>query len=120
MNKTGNKGIKRIINATKFSIDGIKATWQSEEAFRQEAVAAMILLPLSFWVAESVIEWILLVVTVLLLLLVEIVNSSIEAVVDRFGSDWHELSKKAKDAGSAAVSIAIAIAVLTWGAILFT
>lgn len=120
MNKTGNKGFKRIINATKYSIDGIKSTWQTEEAFRQESLATIILLPLSFWVADSVIEWLLLVVTLLLLLLVEIINSSIEAVVDRFGHDWHELSKKAKDAGSAAVSIAIVIAVITWVAILFT
>lgn len=120
MNKTENKGFKRIVNATKYSIDGLKSTWQSEEAFRQEVCVAAVALPLSFWLADSVIEWLLLVCSLLLLLLVEILNSSIEAVVDRFGSDWHELSKKAKDTGSAAVSIAIAIAGLTWMAILLT
>ncbi len=60
MNKTGNKGIKRIVNATKYSVDGVKATWKTEEAFRQEIGVAVIALPLSFWVADTVIEWLFL------------------------------------------------------------
>ncbi len=118
MNQQHNKGIKRIVNATKHSMAGFKSTWLSEEAFRQEVLLAIVLFPLSFWVADGVLEWLLLVVSVLLLLVVEILNSAIEAVVDRFGGEWHELSKKAKDAGSAAVFIALVILGLTWGVIL--
>jgi len=114
-----NHGIKRLINSVKFSSQGLIATFHSEAAFRQEAYIGIILVPLSFFIANNPIEWLLLITSYLLILLTEILNASIEAVVDRFGPEQHQLSGKAKDAGSAAVLIAILIAVLTWGGIWF-
>ncbi|MBS9778417.1 MAG: diacylglycerol kinase [Gammaproteobacteria bacterium] len=109
-----NTGLKRIINAAKFSYQGFVATFKTEAAFRQECFAGIIALPLSFFVASTAIEWILLVGSFLLVMLVEIINSAIEATVDRFGEERHELSGKAKDAGSAAVFMALTICTLTW------
>lgn len=117
---TNNRGLRRILNACKFSWQGFVSTFKTEEAFRQECYLGFIIAPLSFVIADTVVEWILLVLTYLLVLLTEIINSSIEATVDRFGSERHQLSGKAKDAGSAAVSIAILIAMLTWGSLLVT
>lgn len=120
MNKPkNNTGIKRVINATRFSYQGLRATFKTEAAFRQECFVGLLALPLSFWLAESVIEWILLMFSFMLILLTEIINSAIEAAIDRMGQSPHELSGKAKDAGSAAVSIALMIALLTWGSIAF-
>ncbi len=119
MNKPENNvGFKRLINATKFSAQGFKSTFRTEEAFRQECYVAIFALPLSFFIADNIIEWVLLVISFLLLMLTEIINSAIESTVDRFGSDYHELSGKAKDAGSAAVAIAILIVSITWFTIL--
>lgn len=119
MADSGNTGIRRILKATVYSWQGLKASYQNEEAFRQELMLAIVMVPLGFYLGEGVVEKLLLVVSVLLLLLVEVMNSAIEAVVDRFGSEIHELSGRAKDMGSAAVFIAIAIVVLTWLLILF-
>lgn len=119
MNKSANNtGWKRLINACRFSYQGFIATFKTEAAFRQECYAGIILLPLSMWIADNLIEWLLLMVTFLLVLLTEMINSSIEATVDRFGSEHHQLSGKAKDAGSAAVAIALLCAVLTWSSLL--
>ncbi len=119
MNKPQNNvGMRRLMNACKFSMQGFKSTFKTEEAFRQECYLAIIALPLSFFITDNVIEWILLVVSFLLLMLTEIINSAIEATVDRFGGEYHELSGKAKDAGSAAVAIAILIVCVTWVSIL--
>lgn len=109
-----NTGLKRLINAAKFSAQGFGATFRSEEAFRQECYVGIIAIPLSFFIASTIIEWILLVISFLIVLLTEMINSSIEAAVDRFGPEHNKLSGKAKDAGSAAVSIAIFIALATW------
>lgn len=114
-----NTGMKRLINAAKFSLQGFRATFKSEEAFRQECYIGILLVPLSFYIADTAIEWILLIASFLLILLTEMLNSSIEAAVDRFGPEKHNLSGKAKDAGSAAVSIAIIIALITWLPIIF-
>lgn len=118
-NKPSNTGLKRLIQAGKYSCQGLRATFQSEAAFRQECYAGLLALPLSFVIADNVIEWILLVGSFLLIMLTEIINSSIEATVDRFGGQRHELAGKAKDAGSAAVLVAIVIALLTWLPIAF-
>lgn len=119
MNKPpNNTGLRRIVNACKFSAQGFKATFKTEAAFRQECYLGLIALPLSFIIANTVIEWILLVSSFLLVMLTEILNSALEAVVDRFGSEHHELSGKAKDAGSAAVSVSLIIAALVWLAII--
>lgn len=114
MNKPNNTGLVRLLNACKFSAQGFKATFKTEAAFRQECHLGLIALPLSFILADNVIEWILLVGSFLLIMLTEILNSALEAVVDRFGNEHHDLSGKAKDAGSAAVSLAIIIALTTW------
>lgn len=115
-----NTGMTRLMNAAKFSVQGFVATFRSEEAFRQECYAGIVLIPLSFLIADNALEWVLLVVSFLLILLTEMINSSIEAAVDRFGPERHQLSGKAKDAGSAAVSIAILIALVTWLPIIFS
>ncbi len=112
-----NSGIHHFTNAVKFSYQGLIATFKTEVAFRQECFIGIFALPASFWIADTVVEWVLLVASFLLVMLVEIINSAIEATVDRFGDEYHILSGKAKDAGSAAVAFAMAIAVITWGAI---
>ena len=95
-------GLNRIYHAARFSIAGLKAGW-SETAFRQEALAACVLIPLAFWLGRSWVEIALLSGSVLLVLIVELLNTCIEAAIDRIGPEWHELSKRAKDMGSAAV-----------------
>lgn len=110
-----NTGFRRLINATKFSWQGLLATFQTESAFRQECLAGIILLPLSMIIADSLLSWVALIGVWLLVMLVEVLNSAIEAAVDRFGSELHPLSGKAKDAGSAAVFLALIIATLVWG-----
>jgi len=116
---SGNTGINRIIKATVYSWQGFKAAYQHEEAFRQELLLAVVLLPLAIMLGEGGVEKALLVGSVLLLLLVEVLNSAIEAVVDRFGEELHELSGRAKDMGSAAVFLAIVLLAVTWGLVLF-
>jgi diacylglycerol kinase (ATP) len=107
-------GLRRIVNAWFYSIAGFKACFRHEEAFRQETLAMFLLLPVGFWLGRSGVERALLVGSLLLVPLVEILNSAIEAVVDRFGGEHHELSGRAKDMGSAAVFLSIVTAVLVW------
>lgn len=109
-----NKGFKRIINAFGFSMLGFKAAFKHEEAFRQETVLALVLLPIAFYIDVTTVERVLLVLSVIFVLLVEILNSAIEAVVDRFGGEHHELSGRAKDMGSAAVWLALVMLLFTW------
>ena len=119
MAKHGNRGLNRLVKATIHSWHGLSAAYRHEEAFRQETWLCLVLLPLGFYLGQSGIEKALLVGSVLLLPLVEILNSAVEAVVDRIGPGHHELSGRAKDMGSAAVAIAIAILGLTWLLVLF-
>ncbi|MBR9727751.1 diacylglycerol kinase [Shewanella intestini] len=119
MKPVNNVGIKRIIRATGFSLNGIKAAWINEAAFRQESVLALILLPLAMLMPVSVVEKILLCLTVLLVLIVELINSAIEAVVDRISSEQHPLSGQAKDTASAAVFLSLIVCGITWASILF-
>lgn len=107
-------GIRRLINASRYSWLGLKAAWQSEAAIRQEIVALIILLPIALLLPVSPVEKALLVFSALLVLVVELVNSALEAIVDRIGQELHELSGKAKDIGSAAVLIALIMAGLVW------
>ena len=111
---SGNKGLTRIIKATVYSWQGFKAAYQHEEAFRQELLLALVLIPAGLWLGEGGVEKALLVGSVLVLLLVEILNSAIEAVVDRFGTELHELSGRAKDMGSSAVFLALSLVAMTW------
>jgi len=111
-------GLQRIFNATRFSIAGFQAVWKHEAAFRQELVLLVVAVPLVFWLSQDKIERLLLIASVLLVLLVELINSAIEAVVDRIGVEQHLLSGRAKDIGSAAVMFALVMAFITWTMIL--
>ncbi|ATL93049.1 diacylglycerol kinase [Aeromonas sp. CU5] len=117
MAKPGATGVTRIINATGYSMKGLKSAWINEAAFRQELMLILLLMPLAFWVGDSLNQILLLVVISWLVVIVEILNSAIEAVVDRIGVEHHELSGRAKDLGSAAVFIALALNGLVWGAL---
>ena len=119
MGKPGTTGIKRIINAFGFSFLGIKAAFKHESAFRQEIAACVVMIPLSFWVGQTAVEHALLIGALLLVLIVELANSAIEAIVDRVGSEHHELSGRAKDIGSAAVLLSLVNSTVIWGLIIF-
>ena len=119
MPKPGRTGISRIAHATKYSWQGLKAAWKNESAFRQECLLALILIPSAFYLGRNVIEWILLIATALLPIVVELLNSAIEAVVDRISEEESELAGRAKDMGSAAVMIILVITTVTWALIAY-
>ncbi len=119
MGKPGNTGFKRIIRAFGFSMKGLKAAWQHEAAFRQESMLAIIMLPLSIWLARSLQELLLLIVPIFLVLIAEIINSALEAVVDRISDEHHELAGRAKDMGSAAVFLGLTLTAIVWGVIIW-
>jgi diacylglycerol kinase (ATP) len=98
-----------------YSMAGLRAGWQ-ETALRQEMLAALVLLPLSFWLGRSWVEVVLLAGSVLMVLIVELLNTGVESAIDRIGPEWHELSKRAKDMGSAAVLLSLLLCVGTWAA----
>lgn len=106
--------IGHIKNAFKYTFAGLEAAWKNELAFRGEAVVAIIMVPLGLWLGRSAVEQALLIASILLILLTELLNSALEAVVDRIGSQRHELSKRAKDMGSAAAFISMVTAALVW------
>lgn len=112
--KPGKTGLTRIIHATKYSMLGLKAAWINEAAFRQEIVIALFLTIVTFFLPVTRIEQLALIGPLFLIVIIELVNSAIEAVVDRVGSEWHELSGRAKDIGSAAVFIALSFACFSW------
>ncbi|HIH8984956.1 TPA: diacylglycerol kinase [Serratia marcescens] len=112
-------GLTRIIKAAGYSYKGLSAAWQHEAAFRQELVVTLLAIILAVWLDVGAIARILLIGSVALVMIVEILNSAIEAVVDRIGSEHHELSGRAKDMGSAAVSLAIVVALFVWGTVLW-
>lgn len=110
--------LKRLNNATRFSMQGFRAAWEGEAAFRFEVLLACVMLPLAVLLDFTSMERIALVGTVLLVLIVELLNSAVEAVVDRVGSEMHPLSGRAKDLGSAAVFVALLLTVFTWATVL--
>ena len=110
-------GINRIIHAGGYSIEGMKAGW-GETAFRQEATAAIFLVPLAFWLGDNWVETALLAGTVLIVMIVELLNTGIETAIDRIGPEWHALSKRAKDMGSAAVLLSLLLCGSVWVAAL--
>ncbi|MCJ0927092.1 diacylglycerol kinase [Acinetobacter lwoffii] len=114
----GTSGTQRIFNATRYSLAGFKTAFQNEAAFRQILLINLILIPLSFWMPVSPAEQALMVAVCLLALIIELINSAIEAVVDRISMERDELSKNAKDMGSAAQFVALSLITLTWGIIL--
>ncbi|MCG6201583.1 diacylglycerol kinase [Psychromonas antarctica] len=114
-----NTGLKRIILATGYSMQGLRSAFKYEAAFRQELLLAVIFIPLACYLDVSQIERILMISSLCLVLIIEIINSAIEAVVDRIGSEHHELAGRAKDMGSAAVLIALILSAYIWIEILF-
>ena len=118
VNKPGKTGISRLIDATGYSWAGLIATWRNEAAFRQEVSLAIFLIPAALWLGATGVERALLVGVTLLVMIVELLNSAVEAVVDRVGPEKHPLSKIAKDTGSAAVSLSLLLWLTTWGCIL--
>lgn len=113
-------GLTRIIKAAGYSWKGVRAAWINEAAFRQEAVAVLLAIAVACWLDVDAITRVLLIGSVALVMIVEILNSAIEAVVDRIGTDFHELSGRAKDMGSAAVLMSILLALATWGMLLWS
>lgn len=111
------RGLSRMWHAFGYSMAGLRAGWQ-ETALRQEMLAATLLLPSSFWLGRSWVEVILLAGSVLLVLIVELLNTGVESAIDRIGPEWHELSKRAKDMGSAAVLLSLLLCAGTWVAAL--
>ena len=109
-----NRGIRRLIKATGYSFNGLAAAFRHETAFKQEVALSLLLIPLALWLGESGVEQALLIMSWLLVLMFELVNSGLEAVVDRIGTEQHELSGRAKDVGSAAVLMALVNAAVVW------
>ena len=116
--KPGKTGIRRILDATGYSLQGLKAAWTHEAAFRQELVLTLVLSVCAFLLPVTTLERIMMISSLLLVVIVELINSAIEAVVDRVSDDWHELSGRAKDIGSAAVFVALVLALFVWASIL--
>ncbi|AWL28364.1 diacylglycerol kinase [Acinetobacter defluvii] len=115
----GKTGFKRILNATGYSLAGFKAAFQNEAAFRQILLLNIILIPITFFLEVSAVEQAVMVAVCLLAIIVELFNSALEAVVDRISLERHQLSKNAKDMGSAAQFVALSIIFMTWTIILF-
>lgn len=115
----GRTGLTRVLFASRHSADGLAAGWRHESAFRQELVLALLMTPAALWLGTTWVERSLLIGSVLLVLIVELLNSGIEAVVDRVSLDLHELSKRAKDYGSAAVMLSLLLCGGTWAVALW-
>lgn len=109
------KGLSRLFAAARYSLDGLRSAFGSEEAFRLEVLVFVIFTPVALWLGETAIEKVLLIASLLLLMIVELLNTAVEAVVNRVGSEYHDLSRKAKDIGSAAVLLAMILVALVWG-----
>jgi len=119
MADSGLKGLARILKASSYSWQGLRAAWRHEAAFREEAWAALMLIPLGLYFGEGGLEKAVLVASVVLVLMVEMLNSAIEACVDRFGSEHHELAGRAKDMASTAVAFALVLVPAVWILVLF-
>ena len=116
----GKTGLRRLWNAVHYSLDGFRAAYTHEDAFRQEIKLTILLLPLGFYLGKSGVERALLVASVLLVLVIELLNSAVEATVDRISLDNHRLAKRAKDTGSAAVLTSLIMLALVWGFVLLS
>ncbi|OYY94619.1 MAG: diacylglycerol kinase [Hydrogenophilales bacterium 28-61-23] len=114
----GKTGLKRVWNALFYSIEGFGAAWKHEDAFRQESILALIMIPLALFLGETALERALMIASLMLVLVVELVNSAIEATVDRISLENHKLAKRAKDIGSAAVLISLINVMVVWGLVL--
>ena len=112
------KGLERVWHATLISLQGLRAGW-SEPAFRQEAVMSIVMIPVAFWLGRGWVEVALLAGSAVLVMIVELLNTAVEAAIDRIGPEWHDLSKRAKDMGSAAVLLSLALCGGIWLAALW-
>ena len=119
MGKPGTTGIARVSDAFGYSMKGLSASWKYEAAFRQEITMGVLLIPVAFWLAQTHIELILLISSIFWVWMAELANSSVEAVVDRTGSERHELSGRAKDIGSALVFMSLLLLAIVWGIVAF-
>ena len=119
MGKPRNTGLTRLVKAFGFSLRGLYAAFRHEAAFRQELGFCVVLTPLAFWLGKTNVEVAVMVGCLLIVLMVELLNSAVEAVVDRFGGERHELSARAKDMGSAAVFVSLANVIIVWSIIVF-
>jgi diacylglycerol kinase (ATP) len=115
----GRTGLDRMIRATGYSVAGLQSAYRGESAFRQEFWLAVLLVPIAFWLGRSWVEVVLLVGSVMLVLIVELLNSAVEAAIDRISFELHDLSKRAKDIGSAAVFLSLLLCSGTWCAALW-
>lgn len=110
-------GFNRVWHAASYSLQGLRAGW-GETAFRQEAIASFVLIPLAFWLGDNWLETAMLVAVVVLVMVTELLNTGIETAIDRIGPEWHDLSKRAKDMGSAAVLLSLLLCAGVWAAAL--
>ncbi|MDN3609341.1 diacylglycerol kinase [Vibrio ostreicida] len=116
--KPGKRGLKRILYAVRYSLKGLKAGWCHEAAFRQEIVMSVVLSIVAFFLPVTHMERTMMVASLWLIVIVELINSAVEATVDRIGDEWHPLSGRAKDLGSSAVMVSFLLAVFVWLSIL--
>jgi len=114
----GKTGARRLVNAFFYSCNGLADAFRNESAFRQEVLLAAVLIPLALWLHVAPVERALLIACVLLVLVVELLNTSVEAAIDRIGFERHSLSKRAKDIGSAAVLVSLLLLAAVWGVVL--
>lgn len=114
----GKTGLRRVWNAFFYSLEGFRAAWKHEDAFRQEVLLALVLIPLAVYLGDDGLQRAVMIASLLLVLIVELVNSAIEATVDRISLENHQLAKRAKDIGSAAVLIALTNVLVVWGLVL--
>lgn len=114
-----NSGLKRIYNAFFYSMAGLASAWKNEAGFRQESILAILLIPIAFWLGQGAIQIGLLVLSIFIVLIVELLNSAIEAAIDRISVECHTLSKQAKDIASAAVFISLILFTIIWGLVIF-
>ncbi len=119
INKPDHRGFTHVWKAVQYSMQGLRAAWRYEEAFRLELLACLVMVPFGLWLGRSAVEYALLFSSLLLVLIVELVNSAIEAIVDRISVQQHPLSGRAKDIGSAAVFLSLFYVALVWGSVLY-
>jgi len=112
-------GFVRLVHATIYSLEGFKSAFQNEAAFRQELFALSVAAPLGIWLGQDGMERALLISSFMMVLVIELLNSAVEAAIDRIGLDTHPLAKRAKDYGSAAVFVSLTMAVIIWGLLIF-
>lgn len=119
MPKPRKRGIKRVCEAARYSGKGLRAAWKNEAAFRQECTLVLFLVPLAFWLGQSLVQELLLISSCFAVLVIELLNSAIEAVVDEVTDQYTELAGRAKDMGSAAVMLSLILVAIVWGGVIW-